>query len=191
MPSITLGAHHTGEAGTLHDVDHEPQAVLEATGHETLRRELQCAVRRVCPRSLAEHAEDLVQDAFIRLLRARKLDGQDVSSAYLKKVAYSAVIDEIRRRRRQPAEQAYARVDVESAADELSASPDAALGHALEVGLQTLAPDRRRALTLHLLGYSGSEVADMLGCNAKRADNLTHRGLAQMREYLLKLGLNP
>jgi len=33
------------------------------------------AVRRVCPRSLAEDAEDLVQESFIRLMRARKLDG--------------------------------------------------------------------------------------------------------------------
>lgn len=187
-----LDAHDSQEVGTLDETDSESHAILEASGHQALRRDLERAVRRVCPKSLAEDAEDLVQESLVRLLRARKLEGQSsLSFAYLKKVAYSAVIDEIRRRRRRPAEDASVRVDVETAADEVAAtSPDTALGHAIEMGLQSLSPDRRRALTLHLLGYSGSEVAVMLGCNAKRADNLTHRGLAQMREYLLKLGLS-
>jgi RNA polymerase sigma-70 factor (ECF subfamily) len=176
---------------TLYETDSGSREVVDAADYEVLRRDLERAVRRICPRSLAEDAEDLVQEALVKLLRARRLDGDsELSAAYLKKVAYSAVIDEIRRRRRRPAEDAY--VDVASAAESVpAAAVDTTLGHAIELGLQHLAPDRRRALTLHLLGYSGSEVAVMLGCNDKRADNLTHRGLAQMREYLLKLGLHP
>jgi RNA polymerase sigma factor (sigma-70 family) len=150
-------------------------------------------VRRVCPRSLAEDAEDLVQESLIRLLRARKLDGaSDVSATYLKKVAYSTVIDEIRRRRRQVPAVAGADTDIEAAPDETrSTTPDTGLGNAMEVCMQRLQDQRRRALTLHLLGYSGPEVASMLECNAKRAENLTLRGLAQLRECLHAMGLSP
>lgn len=150
------------------------------------------AVRRVCPKSLAADAEDLVQESLIRLFRARKLGGQgSFSAAYLKKVAYSAVIDEIRRRRRQPSVDAASDIDLEATPDTTSAAADTSLGNAMETCLRSLQPDRRRALTLHLLGYSGTEVASMLGCNAKRAENLTLRGLAQLRKYLQDMGLSP
>jgi DNA-directed RNA polymerase specialized sigma24 family protein len=56
--------------------------------------------------------------------------------------------------------------------------------------MQRLQDHRRQALTLHLLGYSGPEVAQMLECNGKRAENLTLRGLAQLRECLHGLGLS-
>ena len=133
-----------------------------------------------------------MQESFIRLLRAGKLDGDSLlSPSYLKKVAYSAVIDEIRRRRRRIAVVAEGDAEIEVTADEATSStPDLALGSALEVCLQRLQDDRRQALTLHLLGYTGPEVARMLECNAKRAENLTLRGLAQLRECLRGQGLS-
>jgi RNA polymerase sigma factor (sigma-70 family) len=181
------------EVHTLQDPDCGPGPNIEADAHEALRRDLVRAVRKVCPRSLAEDAEDLVQESFIRLLRARKLDGaSNLSATYLKKVAYSAVIDEIRRRRRQVAAVAGADIDIEAAPDETrSTIPDTALGKAMEVCMQRLQDYRRQALTLHLLGYSGPEVARMLECNSKRAENLTLRGLAQLRECLHGMGLSP
>ena len=134
-----------------------------------------------------------MQESFIRLLRARKVDGaSNLSAGYLKKVAYSAVIDEIRRRRRQPTAVAGSDVDIEAAPDEIrSRPPETALGNAMELCMQRLQDDRRRALTLHLLGHGGSEVARMLECNAKRAENLTLRGLAQLRECLQGMGVSP
>ena len=134
-----------------------------------------------------------MQESFIRLLKARKLDaGSLMTAAYLKKVAYSAVIDEIRRRRRRIAVVTHVDTDIEAVPDEaLSMPPDIALGNALEICMQRLQDHRRRALTLHLLGYSGPEVARMLECNAKRAENLTLRGLAQLRECLHSQELTP
>jgi RNA polymerase sigma factor (sigma-70 family) len=179
--------------GTLDELNAASNVVLDTQRHQELRRDLERAVRRVCPRSLAEDAEDLVQESLIRLLTARKLDSESrVSAAYLKKVAYSAVIDEIRRRRRRPAAEPASDIELESAADMTATpAPDTLLGNALETCLQRLQADRQRALTLHLLGYSGAEVAGLLGCNLKRAENLTLRGLAQLREYLNEMGLWP
>ena len=178
---------------TLNELDAESPAVFERQRHEELRRDLERAVRRVCPRSLAGYAEDLVQESLIRLLTARKLGSDSrVSAAYLKKVAYCAVIDEIRRRRRRPATDSAFDVEVESTADMTSTpTSDILLGNALETCLQRLQVDRQRALTLHLLGYSGAEVAGILGCNLKRAENLTLRGLAQLREHLTDMGMWP
>jgi RNA polymerase sigma-70 factor (ECF subfamily) len=178
---------------TLDESDAASHAVLERQQHEELRRHLERAVRRVCPKSLAEDAEDLVQESLVRLFTARKLGSDNqVSAGYLKKVAYSAVVDEIRRRRRRPATDSACDFEIEAAPDMTSTpAPDTLLGNALETCLQRLQVDRQRALTLHLLGYSGAEVAGILGCNLKRAENLTLRGLAQLREYLHEMGMWP
>jgi RNA polymerase sigma factor (sigma-70 family) len=177
---------------TLDDADRATPGP-DAQAHEALRRELVRAMRRVCPQSLAADAEDLVQESMIRLLRARKLEGDTVvSTTYLKKVAYSAVVDEIRRRRRRIAVVPQADTEIEAASDETSSTtPDLALGNAMEICMQQLQEHRRQALTLHLLGYSGPEVARMMECNAKRVENLTLRGLAQLRECLRGQGLSP
>lgn len=129
----------------------------------------------------------------MRLLKASKVDAADgLPAAYLKKVAYSAVVDEIRRRRRQLALDAGADGgDIDAAPDENQAMPESYIGNALAACMQHLLPDRRRALTLHLLGHSGAEVAQLLVCDAKRAENLTLRGLAQLRECLHVKGVKP
>jgi RNA polymerase sigma-70 factor (ECF subfamily) len=178
---------------TLDDADRATRPDSDALAHEALRRELVRAVRHVCPRSLAADAEDLVQESMIRLLRARKLEGDShLSATYLKKVAYSAVVDEIRRRRRRVSVVSEADVEMEAEPEAASsATPDLALGNAMEICMQQLQDHRRQALTLHLLGYSGPEVARMLDCNAKRVENLTLRGLAQLRECLRGQGLSP
>lgn len=176
------------EDGTLSS----PAAALGAE-HQLLRRQLERAVRMTCPRWLAEDAEDLVQDAFIRLLKSGRLTDPDLSPAYLKKVAFSAVVDEIRRRRRQTQDQARDdNADLESIADPSPSGPAREeLGHAIEASLARLVPDRKRAVTLYLLGYSGAETARLLDCTAKRAENLTYRGLGQLRELLKDLGFTP
>jgi RNA polymerase sigma-70 factor, ECF subfamily len=177
----------------MHDPGPRPFATLDPQDQVALRRDLERAVRRVCPRFLAQDAEDLVQDCFIRLVRASRADSAgDLSGAYLKKVAYSAVVDEIRRRRRQLALDAGADGDaIEAAPDEMRALPETAIGDAIAACLQHLVADRRRALTLHLLGHTGLEVARMLVCDAKRAENLTLRGLVQLRECLNGKGVTP
>ncbi|MFP3941602.1 MAG: sigma factor, partial [Thermoanaerobaculia bacterium] len=74
-------------------------AGLEGTAE--LRRQLVRAVERTCPRWLSSEADDLVQNALIRVLeiRRRREGEAEFSSFYLRRAAYSAVVDEIRRRR--------------------------------------------------------------------------------------------
>src|SRR6185295_13073020 len=71
--------------------------------YRELRAELVRAVARVCPPWLADRADDLVQVALLRIYDVqRRSEGKaELSSFYLQRAAYSAVVDEIRRRRRR------------------------------------------------------------------------------------------
>src|SRR4051795_7113027 len=74
-----------------------------STDYAQLHRDLVRAVDRVCPRWMADRADDLVQVALMRVMEIqRKKEGTaEFSAFYLKKAAYSAMIDEIRRLRRR------------------------------------------------------------------------------------------
>jgi len=178
----------------------KPAPQHRATGESDLaevERRLVAAVRRTCPSWLAGDADDLVQAALIKLTEARG-PGEGIealSSSYLWRVAYSAVIDEIRRRRRRR----EVSLDEEVSTNEPAADgpdPEQRLG-ARHIGagiidcLRGLPAERRQAVTLRLLGHPVRDVASLLGCNDKRADNLVYRGLADLRECLRRKGLEP
>jgi RNA polymerase sigma-70 factor (ECF subfamily) len=164
-----------------------------------LRAVLQRAVRRVCPRWLVDRSEDLVQVALMRVLDARgRNEGLSVlPSSYLYKVAYTTLIDEIRRLRRRP------EVPLEAEGHGDGASAPVAAGNpeqdlaATEVGeaitqcLSGLGDDRRRAVTLHLQGHTVPQAAALLGWDAKRTENLVYRGLAELRQCLEAKGVKP
>jgi RNA polymerase sigma-70 factor (ECF subfamily) len=165
-----------------------------------LRSVLLRAVRRACPRWLADRSEDLAQAAVVRVLEARREGTDPVPASYLYKVAYTTLIDEIRRLRRRP------EVPLEAGPDEgaspaeppgpRAADPEAALAGA-EVGraigdcLARLAEPRRLAVTLHLQGHSVPEAAALLGWDGKRTENLVYRGMAELRRCLEGRGVTP
>jgi RNA polymerase sigma-70 factor (ECF subfamily) len=164
-----------------------------------LRSILLRAVRRACPRWLADRAEDLAQAAVIRVLEARREGEGPFPASYLYKVAYTTLIDEIRRLRRRP------EVPWEDDADEagpsgppraetpdpLSALAAAEVGQAIEGCLAQLAEPRRLAVTLHLQGHSVPEAAALLGWEEKRTENLVYRGMAELRRCLDSRGVAP
>jgi RNA polymerase sigma-70 factor (ECF subfamily) len=181
--------------------DDEPErASLDASADEAvaeLRSRLQRAVRRVCPRWLADRQDDLVQMATMRVLEARRsTEGKaEVASSYLYKVAYTTLVDEIRRLRRRP------EVSLEEASsgglEALGSEPgpeDAyagrQVGRAVRDCLGLLVEPRRLAVVLHLQGHTVPEAAALLGWTAKRTENLVYRGLADLRRCLEGKGLS-
>ncbi|HKQ18801.1 MAG TPA: sigma-70 family RNA polymerase sigma factor [Candidatus Eisenbacteria bacterium] len=162
---------------------------------DELRRRLSRAVVRVCPRWLAAHTEDIVHVAILRVLnaaRSRSEGPPDLSSLYVEKAAYSALVDEIRRHRRRREESFDGKPDV--AGDRSDTDPQSAVA-AREVAdglrgcLAVLGGPRRLAVTLHLQGHSVPEVATILKWRVKRAENLVYRGLADLRRCLTMKGL--
>ena len=167
----------------------------------TLRATLARAVRRQCPRWLSDHADDLAQEAVLKVMTAAQREGErSLSSFYLYRVAHSTLVDEIRRRQRRR----EVSLDVESSDDQSNGGPepqaagnpeqDASLRElslALRDCLLDMSKDRRLAVTLYLQGHTVPDAARILGWPAKRTENLVYRGLADLRQCLLGKGHTP
>jgi len=159
---------------------------------EDLRADISRAVRMVCPRWLADQADDLTQIAISRILdRVRTTNGEmELSPGYLYRTAYSVVVDEIRRRRRRqeiPLESDVLVVSEEGDPERQTFSRE--VRDAITTCLSRLSAPRRRAVTLHLLGHSLDEICAQLECRYKEATNLVYRGRSDLRACLRKRGV--
>jgi RNA polymerase sigma-70 factor (ECF subfamily) len=163
---------------------------------ERIRRILERAVRRVCPSWLASQSEDLVQNACLRVVQKWKNTEEPAAlgSSYLWKVAHSAVMDEIRHRRRHR----EVAMDDPGTAEPASAAPSpeqtssaTELRRSIEAGVRKLKESRRSAVLLYLYGFSLQESARSLGWTTKRVDNQRYQGLAELRAYLQRRGFEP
>ena len=164
---------------------------------EELERKIRRAVLKVCPPSLSDQRDDLVQIALVKVMEiCRRDEGKrQFNSSYLWKVAYSALIDELRRRRRRSEvsiddeDQSAPLPDGRATPDERFSSHE--LGAGIHGCLAGLLEARRLAVTLHLQGYSVPEAAKLLEWPAKRTENLIYRGLADLRRCLTERGFRP
>jgi RNA polymerase sigma-70 factor (ECF subfamily) len=163
-----------------------------------LRAELARSVRSICPRWLADRWDDLVQTALLKIMELRRRSEQEreLSSFYLKRVAYSALVDEIRRlqRRRESPLQDEEGEPLPLAAE--TPGPER-LSEAREMGagiqdcLAALLRQRRLAVTLYLQEVSAVDAARLLGWDRKLTQNLVYRGLADLRRCLAAKGFHP
>lgn len=161
------------------------------------------AVRRVCPPWLADRRDDLVQAGLMRALRlVRRERRQDAPPAsYLWRVANSCLIDELRAQRRRsevPLVESVGEDDGARAVQLADDGPDPEravraeeLRRAFEACLRTMTASRRRPVALHLQGHPLREIATLLSLPPKRAENLTYRGLGDLRTCLTARGLGP
>ena len=163
-----------------------------------LRRDLARAVARVCPRWQPSFRDDLVQAAVMRVMQvlakpAGAGEGDPpLTASYLYKVAYSVLIDEIRRERRR-GETSLDEQDVSQQAmteedpERLARSRE--LGRGIQECLTGIKRERRLAVTLYLQGHSVPDAARLLEWPAKRTENLVYRGLADLRTCLTAKGM--
>lgn len=165
--------------------------------YSELRSGLERAVARICPPWLADEREDLVQVALTRVLEIeRRSEGERrFASSYLWRVAYSTLVDEIRRVRRRQEVPLEDEAGAGAMAAERPGPRDRATGGEIARGLREclarMVRPRRLAVTLHLQGHTVPEAARLLGWGAKRTDNLVYRGLADLRRCLVSMGLTP
>lgn len=160
------------------------------------------AVRRQCPAWLADQAEDIAQAALAKVVTLDKAaEGKrPLTTFYLHKVAHSALVDEIRRRKRRREVSIEAPIEdgeevrpfePRAAGDPESHASYRQLGLAIRSCLSAATPDRRLAVALYLQGHSVPEAARILGWDVKRTENLVYRGLADLRRCLLNKGYRP
>jgi RNA polymerase sigma-70 factor (ECF subfamily) len=161
-----------------------------------LLQQLRAAVATVCPYVAAAERDDLVQLAVMRVLNLlrKSAERREYSFSYLRRVAYSVFIDEMRSRQRAREEPLSGDGTVEHPGD--GPGPERrALSREVATGLRDclrgLISPRRRATVLHLQGHTVSEIAKLLSFNFKRAENLVYRGLADLRHCLAAKGITP
>ena len=167
--------------------------------YETLRADVVRVVARVCPGWLSQRRDDLVQIAVMRVMRITAQRSGDegnesLSTSYLYKVAYSVLVDEIRRQRRHPEtdldDDAVAPVAVARENPERTAASKE-IGRGIRECLAQMKRERRLAATLHLQGHTVPEAARILEWTVKQTENLVYRGLADLRKCLLAKGIRP
>ncbi|MDP2308281.1 MAG: sigma factor [Pseudomonadota bacterium] len=163
---------------------------LPVSDLRALRASLVSAVRRTCPAQLAADADDIVQEAMLRVLRA---DAVVVNQRYLHRVATCATIDALRRRRSARLELAGDAVPETraGAADPAGILADRQLGLAIRDCLAEQPDERRRTIELYLLGHTVPELANLLGFGDKSSENLVYRGLKLLRACLRAKGFTP
>jgi len=184
-------------SGDLPDVDERLQALLDAYGSF-----LRSAVRRLCPASLGVTVEEIEQDARIRLwhaLRRERKIGDPAS--YLYRIAATAAIDAVRRVRARRETQMDSIVGPDGSpavpppAVSTGRTPeqlvaDQQLSDRIATAVARLPANRRRAVGLHLQGFTSTEIGQLLGWTEPKARNLTHRGLKDVRASLRTEGID-
>lgn len=164
----------------------------------TLRAALERVVTRVCPSWLRDQRDDLVQVAVIKVLEIHRRSGEGidgVSSSYLYRVAHSALVDEIRRRRRKREvaldEGGDAVEQRERVRDPEHEATSRQAGRAIADCLSGMKEERRWAVTLYLQGNNVPESSQTLGWDRKRTENMVYRGLMDLRQCLTQKGVRP
>lgn len=120
-------------------------------------------------------AEDVVQQAFLELVRAAPTiagDGRSLRAWLFRSVRFSC-LDEMRRRRRRPE---YPTAELPDRPDPGVPGPDLGLDPEMEAAVAEL-DDRERSLIVlkHVVGLSGREVADVLEMSRAAVYGATRR----------------
>ena len=159
-----------------------------------IRSSLVISVRRTCPRWLSDRADDIVQDAMLRVMEWQKKNENigEPPSSYLWKVAYSATVDEIRRARRRRENPVDMEIlEKQGPVDDqgpLREAVSSDLARALSGCLSRLRENRRLIVGFHLLGHTLVESEELSGWDVKKVQNLLYRGLADLRQCLSAKG---
>lgn len=199
IPPSGTSVHAADAPVSLMSPDREPSppAPLSEEDAARLRQALEAAVATLCPPSLADRREDLVQEALVKVTRIVGRSGpeRELNATYLWRTAYCALVDELRRLRRRN----EVGLDEAGPADTLvsarpgpgAASRSREVRRALAECLKRLIEPRRLAVILHLQGERPREAAELLGWPRKRVHNLTFRGIRDLRSCLAEKGLAP
>jgi RNA polymerase sigma-70 factor (sigma-E family) len=128
----------------------------------------------------ADLAEDLVQDAFVKLIgRFADLRSREAFDAYLRRTVVNLSYGLFRRRR---VERAYLARERAWAAGSPVGLPDIEQQDLLWTQLLAIAPRQRAAMVLRYYDdLTEHQTADVLGCSVRTVNSLVARGLQAMR----------
>lgn len=135
-------------------------------------------------------AEELVQEAFLRVYRARERYSADARfSTWLYRIGTNLALNELRRPRRRIPHRSAEEEGAPEVAAEAQPTDDVVharrVGASLETELAALPERQRAALVLSAVdGLSYSEVAQALGVTEKAVKALVHRARSALAEKM-------
>ena len=171
------------------DPDSAARALLERYG-SLIRR----VVARVGGRAVQDTREDVAQNVAISLWQQVS---REQSITYPSSYIYRAAIRETVRAVKQELERrrTHSSIDAGNDPEPTSAAPDpeasaisAAVAGDIEGAIDSLPPDRAKAVRAHLSGYAVEEIMQVHGWPYQTARNLIARGMADLRDELRKGG---
>lgn len=174
------------------DVSH-PDARFDALVRD-YGRLIRHAIRRAAGPDAPRLADDIEQVVLVSLWQqiAREQTIEHPAS-----YVYRAAVRETVRAVRRDRVQAAMAVPVGEQAEQVmsGAAPDESVERreqrvALRASLETLHPERARAVRAHLAGFSVDEIMHLCGWPYQRARNLIARGMADLRVALRERGVS-
>lgn len=149
------------------------------------------AVRRVAGRAAGNDLDDIQQDVMLALWkRLSREQSIEHPASYLYTAAVREAVravDRLRRRAEDPLGPATFELRVEPDAER--AVEEREQQAVLAAALDTLAPDRARAVRGHLAGLTVDEVMQLYGWSYQRTRNLVARGMADLKAALHARGV--
>jgi len=132
--------------------------------------------------------EDILQDVKIKIWKLLQTGRTIVSPAsYIKKIVSSAVIDQLRKRRRDESlyhHEKQKRISEQEISYRWEAIRKKALEETVGRAVNRLITSRRQVVKLYLLNLTIPEIASYLQWSQDKTRNLLYRGLADLRESL-------
>ena len=177
-----------------------PPIFLSEDELSTLRRRILTAVLHVCPRWLAGEAEDVAQNALIKvveILKKRSDRNRDIPSSYLSRVAYSVTVDAIRSRRQGRLREVPMDEKVDRELIRASdpgperCSQGAELIRTVRECMGKMVKPRRLAAMLYIQGHTVPEIGRLMHWSGAKANNLVYRGISDLRRCLAGKGIKP
>jgi RNA polymerase sigma factor (sigma-70 family) len=164
---------------------------------------LRNAIGYHCPEHMGLDADDVMQEACLRLWRAVSSEREiRYPASYIQRIAATAAIDAIRCVKARREEQLHLSPDEASGLDpevaqpiDTRTSPESTAQHQeltliVEAVLGSLPENRSRAVRLHLQGFSTVEIAELTAWSEAKARNLVYRGLDDLRNGLRAHGFD-
>ena len=160
---------------------------------------LRRAILRVAPRGMDLDVDDIEQEARLRVWRALQRETTlEQPASYLYRVAVNATLNAVRKRRSQR-ELALETTEPDDSApiidrpDVQTPSPEHRIVRrdqraSIRSALGELVPNRRRAVGLHLQGFTTTEIGSLCGWTEAKARNLAYRGLDDLRRHFKREG---
>jgi RNA polymerase sigma-70 factor (ECF subfamily) len=189
---------HERDRTPTHRHDHDDLALVDAARRDRasfgllydrhVERVFAYAMRRLRDRELAA---DATANAFTRALASLdrfRPDGDDAFVRWLMTIARNAVVDVVRERRGTVAldMDALARQRAASGSDPARRLPPDDRKQ-VEAAIDALGSPQREIVVLRLQGWTGPEIAELLGMSHGAVRAAQHRAYARLRESLAPL----